>query len=107
MGTTKTRVLVDQELIDKHGAVITAEDVMRITGITSKTTALKRMDSETDQQVLSKKGARMGYAYSEAHQKNKPNYKLEHFSNKARRDKHIKATRPYYDPWFRMALKII
>ena len=55
MGTTKTRVLVDQELIDKHGAVITAEDVMRITGITSKTTALKRMDSETDQQVLSRK----------------------------------------------------
>ena len=35
MGITKTRVLVDQELIDKHGAVITAEDVMRITDITS------------------------------------------------------------------------
>ena len=61
----KRRKLTDKALIKKHGAVLTADDVMRITGVASKATALKRMNCANEHAMLAKKGERAGYEYSQ------------------------------------------
>jgi hypothetical protein len=101
MAYKKTRTL-------KDGRVFTAEDVMRVTGLTSKQTAIKRMDmANTDEQMLTKKGVHGDYGYCKNVVVGKKKNGLEMFSTKNKREKYIRDTRPYYDSLFRLVLRII
>ena len=96
MGASKFRTL-------KSGKVIDAAYVMLITGISSKATALKRMDSETQEQMLALKGERMGYSYSRK--------AMDIQKTKTQKEKkvedNIQATRSAYDPMWQLIMKTI
>jgi len=101
MGTRKLRTL-------KDGRVFTAEDVMRVTGLTTKQTAIKRMDmANTEEQMLTKKGIHGDYGYCKNIVAVKKKNGLDMFESETKREKYIKATRPYYDSMFRLVLKTI
>ena len=103
---TETIVIDDNVTLDK-GTVINAEDVMRITGITSKATALKRMNCADEKVMLAKKGKKAGYEYSKEHAARNSTDSLTQFRSKSQKTKWIIQNRPYYDYWFRKVLKII
>jgi len=96
MGASKSRTL-------KDGTVIGALDVMRITGITSKATALKRMDCVDEDKMLAPKGSRMHYEYSivAMHYKKVQTQKQEKYEN------NILETRSFYDPMWRLVMRTI
>ena len=106
MGTKKVRKLTDKKLIKKYKLTeVTAEDVMQITGVTSKATALKRMACAKESSMLAKKGSKEGYEYAKKqHADRRREYHLDMFSSKKKKVKFIKESRPYYDKWFRLAL---
>ena len=109
--TLKTRTLSDDVKIDdnltlKKGTVLNADDVMRITGVASKATALKRMNCADEKTMLAKKGVRAGYEYSQENlqQKKARTDSLVQFRTKYRYENWIKKNRPFYDFDFRLAL---
>lgn len=109
--TLKTRTLSDEVKIDdnltlKKGTVLNADDVMRITGVASKATALKRMNCADEKTMLAKKGVRAGYEYSQENlqQKKGRSDSLVHFRTKAKKEAWIIKNRPFYDFDFRLAL---
>jgi hypothetical protein len=109
--TLKTRTLSDDIKIDdnltlKKGEVLTADDVMRITGVESKATALKRMNCADEKTMLAKKGVRAGYEYSQENLNKKKirTDSLLQFCSKEKKEQWIKDNRPFYDSWFRLAM---
>ena len=103
----KLRRLKDKALIKKYGAVLNAEDVMRITGIASKATALKRMNCADEKTMLAKKGERAGYEYSQENKHRIRTDSLVQFTTKYRHQKWIEENRPFYDEMFRLVLKTV
>jgi hypothetical protein len=103
----KRRKLTDKALIKEHGAVLTADDVMRITGVASKATALKRMNCADEHAMLAKKGVRAGYEYSQENKKHIRTDSLVQFKTKYRYNKWIEKNRPFYDDMFRLVLKTV
>ena len=103
----KRRKLTDKALIKKHGAVLTADDVMRITGVASKATALKRMNCADEHAMLAKKGVRAGYEYSQENKGKIRTDSLVQFKTPYRYKKWIQENRPFYDDYFRLVLKTI
>ncbi len=106
MGVKKVIKLTNKKLIKKYKLTeVTAEDVMEITGVTSKATALKRMNCKDEESMLALKGSKQGYEYSQEHMaRRRRDYHLDMFSNKEKKEKFIQENRPYYDKWFRLAL---
>lgn len=109
--TLKTRTLSDDIKIDdnltlKKGEVLTADDVMRITGVESKATALKRMNCADEKTMLAKKGVRAGYEYSQENLQKVKNTtdSLTQFRSKERKEQWIIENRPFYDASFRLAM---
>ena len=96
MGASKSRTL-------KDGTVIGALDVMRITGITSKATALKRMNCVDEDKMLAPKGSRMHYEYSIEHM----HYQKVQTQKQERYEKNILETRSSYDPMWRLVMRTI
>ena len=103
----KRRKLTDKALIKEHGAVLTADDVMRITGVASKATALKRMNCADEHAMLAKKGERAGYEYSQENKHRIRTDSLVQFKTKYRYKKWIEENRPFYDDMFKLVLKNI
>jgi len=109
--TLKTRTLSDDVEINetltlKKGTVLNADDVMRITGVASKATALKRMNCADEKTMLAKKGVRAGYEYSQENlnKKKARTDSLVHFRTKEKKEEWIKENRPFYNSWFRLAM---
>jgi len=96
MGASKSRTL-------KDGTVIGALDVMRITGITSKATALKRMNCVDENKMLAPKGSRMHYEYSIEHM----HYQKVQTQKQEKYEKTILDTRSFYDPMWRLVMRTI
>ena len=96
MGASKSRTL-------KDGTVIGALDVMRITGITSKATALKRMNCVDEDKMLAPKGSRMHYEYSIEHM----HYQKVQTQKQEKYEKNILETRSSYDPMWRLVMRTI
>jgi len=96
MGASKSRTL-------KDGTVIGALDVMRITGITSKATALKRMDCVDEDKMLAPKGSRMHYEYSIVAM----HYKKVQTQKQEKYEKNILDNRSAYDPMWRLVMRTI
>ena len=112
--TLKTRTLSDDVEINetltlRKGTVLNADDVMRITGVASKATALKRMNCANEKTMLAKKGVRAGYEYSQENlqQKKASTDSLVQFRTKYRYENWIKNNRPFYDDLFRLVLKTV
>ena len=95
-GASKSRTL-------KDGTVIGALDVMRITGITSKATALKRMNCVDEDKMLAPKGSRMHYEYSIEHM----NYQKVQTQKQEKYEKNILDNRSAYDPMWRLVMRTI
>ena len=96
MGASKFRTL-------ENGKVIDAEYVMLKTGISCKATALKRMDSETQEQMLAPKGSRMHYEYSIEHM----HYQKVQTQKQEKYEKNILDNRSAYDPMWRLVMRTI
>jgi len=96
MGASKFRTL-------ENGKVIDAEYVMLKTGISCKATALKRMDSETQEQMLAPKGARMGFAYS----RKAMDIQKTKTQKEKKIEENIQANRSAYDPLWQLVMRTI
>lgn len=100
-------VVISPELTLKKGEVLTADDVMRITGVESKATALKRMNCADENKMLAKKGKKVGYEYSQENMSKRRTDSLVQFKTPYRYKKWIQENRPFYDDHFRLVLKTV